>query len=492
MHRITVTVREDLNYTGGKLVEKLVNKGLSKQKAEELVEHIHQWITAHLNPALKNLCRTFYRKLGIESPLPTSEYSISRNDYIINFGQWTGRYKLQYEDLELEIVVKPKIEIAAFQAMINETFKLVEMIGIPALDVLLTHSIGKGLNRYVIHTSHLLNILTDLALTEGLPPTTVKTLTITPYCNTSLIHPNLTIKLQQQGKPLIACYKLSIEKPRLLLLLVTKFHLLLYQDLKEIYSKLQTAGTSSPVYSLLLSSIQALIYKHTYTLSREPFNELITAACHATEETTQIQKLKTTAGHNQWLKRIIDLYLTYITHRPPIVEIQKNIEKQLPLQPLPTSKLYELWILYLLIENTKPEKPAINPADNGYQINLQKIQVYYNTSKKQLSKIISKIAKPPRPDYIIHHKGKNTALDAKYKEKPDTADIQRLISYIIDITDPQDTKEIKGFIINLKTQTTLQRTDIKPPIKIYITTANPEKPKQTRQNINNIIKTITS
>lgn len=70
--------------------------------------------------------------------------------------------------------------------------------------------------------------------------------------------------------------------------------------------------------------------------------------------------------------------------------------------------------------------------------------------------------------------------DTKYRElrRLNVEDIERIIAYIIDYSEPQDHEEIKGFLITLdggQPHGVIERTDITPSIRIYHLSADPRQ-----------------
>jgi hypothetical protein len=76
--------------------------------------------------------------------------------------------------------------------------------------------------------------------------------------------------------------------------------------------------------------------------------------------------------------------------------------------------------------------------------------------------------------------GRRAVADAKYREpgRLNVEDIERMIAYIIDYSEPQDHEEIKGFLITLgegHLSSVIARTDTIPNIRIYHLTADPRQ-----------------
>ena len=110
----------------------------------------------------------------------------------------------------------------------------------------------------------------------------------------------------------------------------------------------------------------------------------------------------------------------------------------------------------------------------------------FNLSRREWSRLISTFARPPRPDYILAGKGRTAVADAKYKERLDTGDVERIIAYIVDYAEPQEENhnEIKGFLLMLRSPVSppiVERIDITPKLKIYVNEVNPSEPRRAKK-----------
>ena len=50
------------------------------------------------------------------------------------------------------------------------------------------------------------------------------------------------------------------------------------------------------------------------------------------------------AGNNVWFRKLINLYREFLFKMPYIHAFNNTVEKNIPIQPLPSSKVYELWL----------------------------------------------------------------------------------------------------------------------------------------------------
>jgi hypothetical protein len=156
---------------------------------------------------------------------------------------------------------------------------------------------------------------------------------------------------------------------------------------------------------------------------------------------------------------LADLYGAY-NARVAGVEVSRT---ELPLQLLPSSKVFELWALRLVVEALAPGKRVVSVKlernRSGFTVEFEGgLKIYYNvpykkgrlTEELRRMGLLSKEAFL-RPDYVIEHNGKIIVADAKYKEKLTTGDLGRIVTYMVDIATPMKTngEELIGTLILL-------------------------------------------
>jgi len=485
---IKISLREDLEYTRVDIREKLISEvKLSSEQANQIFDELANFINKRLRPSIQALLDIVYKDLDIESPLP----SYNRSSDTINFGQWIGAYSFESEVLgeSIRLHIEPKIGSERFSYMLNDSLRIIEMIGLPSMEPIFTNLKGFGFARDIISYSILLQQYTDLALREGFPPI----ITEMENCGEGVVGtPNYTKTLSyiMSGKPLAVVTKRAIGYATLPAIILVKFHMKILSALKTLINRFKEQDAEEISQLLLMR-----LYYHTYILSSEllyPF--IFQVQTLSTEDAEIVEEAKKQARTNWWLRTIIDLYMAFNAKIPVSYNFDRIINDEAPLQPLPTSKVYELWVLKLLTETMyNGLKPNLTKNSSGFELSLNDKRLIFNLSVREKSKVIRIIANPPRPDYILLERNRVAVADAKYKDKLGTGDIERMIAYIIDYAEPQyeqQSSEVKGFFVMLKLRTSTthpylatERTDIIPKLRIYMIEANPSDPNQAKQAI---------
>ena len=178
-----------------------------------------------------------------------------------------------------------------------------------------------------------------------------------------------------------------------------------------------------------------------------------------------------------------ELATSYACKRPPAFELFERWRENVPIQPLPSNKVYELWVLTLLVEifiKRLRVPPLIREREGGFEFDFDVAEIGYNLARSDWSKVFSKIVRPPRPDYILVSEERRAVADAKYREprRLSVEDVERIIAYVVDYSEPQDHEEIKGFLITLGESNfgpIIARRDTTPNIKIYHLAADPRQ-----------------
>jgi hypothetical protein len=355
---------------------------------------------------------------------------------------------------------------------------------------------GHSYARDYVSYSGMLQQLTELLMMEGLPPIVVPKELISGDM-VGHINRSRTIRFLANGTPLIVGRRQELSYPKLPLMILAKFHATIENTLMQLLNNIQSAETPElkPLENMLIDRIKY----HSYALSIGAISILLEASCATDLESPEVlDKAKEQAGKSRWLKDIIDFYQFYICKKPLAFDLFEKWRQNIPVQPLPTSKIYELWLLSLFSEifsNKLKTFPVIKENDGGFEFDFRTANIQYNVARSDWSKIFSKITRAPRPDYMLVNGTRRAVADAKYREpgRLNVEDIERMVAYIIDYSEPQDHEEIKGFLITLgesHSRSVAERTDTIPNIRIYHLTADPRQRSAALSTLDGIYNKI--
>jgi len=491
MRTIFLQLREDKEYSSESIFNQISEK---KIILEEIFEHLIKFIQEVLRPSIKSLRLSVYRNIDIESTDPYYN-PVTQS---INFGEWIGMYKIKLdEDIQLIVKVYPKIDVKSFEYMLNDSLNLINMIGLPMIKPLYVNVRGINLTSQIITYSYILRKYTELALSSGIPRMIKKVESIGRSVSGTMDY-GKTISYMASGKPIAVAYKMVIGPAYLPLVILCKFHIKLVLLLKDVIEKLEEHKDIYGFNELIYKPILNMYNYHLYTLTRPMLKPYLHYAKYFSEDYPELfEEAEKQAGNNVWFRKLINLYREFLFKMPYIHAFNNTVEKNIPIQPLPSSKVYELWILKLFLENLiNSRNIRIEEKEGGFKIKVDRKKFLYNIASEKLSIFFKNIVSPPRPDYIMVC-GNNVAIgDAKYKYKISISDVERVIAYIIDYSRPQidNGQEIKGFIIMLKhehiTPLLAQRLDMTPQLKIYVAEADPRNPLEAKIKIRNICNKV--
>lgn len=461
------------------------------REAEEIYYELGKFVRDKFRPYIRYLLKEVFRGLDVEAMLPDAD------EKAIFFGGWIGRYKIYINTLgeEMLLVVKPRIGWKNIGKMIREIFGI-EFLGSPLLKPLLSNTLGVWSGN-VISYSVMLNDLTRLALCSGLPSTTEKIFVTGEGLIGKPVIPR-TVKLWAQGlNDIVVERKVLVPAPYPIAVLL-RFHQQLYILLDKEAQRLK--GHKS--LDIVVDFIQKLRIQHLYMLTRDEFLPFLDFTEKLVDEPEILERAKKACGHNQWLVKIIDLYRDFIEQIPLAYRLATVGEREFPLSAIPSSKIYELWILKLFIDAMRkrfgryPYVSEINDA--GFEVIFGTYsRLIYNLKAPKYSKIVKTLAgSAPRPDYILGDGSLRAVADAKYRSKLDVASVERMLAYILDFSEKQfgNGDEVKGVFIMPKIssniRTSVERTDISPKIRVFVIEAHPANRNKAFGNIVKIIDKV--
>ena len=474
---LIIELREDQSQ---RLEDALRKISLAPQLAEELLDETINFIREHFIPTVRALLEKYYKGLDVESPPPS--YNEERREF--NPGQWVGVFSFHSEVLDCDVILKisPKVGNQAFENMVKGAVALVSMLGFPSLEVVGLNLYGRGYISDVVSYSYLFRRNFELALHEGLPTAIRVREEIRPDALGSF-NRSKTVTLLSRGIPLVVSTRRSVELNMKALSFLTSFNTELMRALIRVRNQLSGDPRLLTICNLLDSSI---IY-HWYVSER--FRAMGTERVEFSLD--DLAELRRVVWRNKWFLSLLDLYEAFISSVPPTLRLERRLLRETPIQPLPTSKIYELWVLYMLSLTLKGligKKPSVGAKDGGMILAFQKVVLSYNLPIKEWSVLFSEAGvTPPRPDYVLREDEKSVAIDAKYKSRIDTGDMERMLAYIADYSLPQNSKEVKGAFVTLPSKESegilASRKDINPPLNLYRFHANPANIDESLKSI---------
>ena len=427
-------LEEDTKYNFNKFrnrVRKDFGNYLADSCINELFESIKKYISMTIRPTIRSIKKDL-RTLDIESLPPRT------GDNWFNFGQWVGLFKLSEPVCDIDsIIVKPKVGEENFRYMVNEALGLPAMFGLESLSVILTNIIPYRYDILPVLYSDIAYKYTEMAL-RGPLPRIVEDVIIISEGQLGRIDVNETLKLKSKGAQLIVSHRSKLNQAYMPMILIAKFHYMLLKGIDNLISKIESVKE----LSLIKAKLELLKARHSYILTSTHVSAYLDLALSANiEDSILIRETRARSGVNTWLKAIADLYESY-NSQVAGVEIFKP---ELPLQLIPSSKVFELWALKMITEALGISKGNVRLEDAGLIIEEKDLKLYYNTayaegrlSKELRSRMLIKDGEL-RPDYRVERRGEITVADAKYKDKLSTQDMERIITYIVDIATPLKT-----------------------------------------------------
>lgn len=476
---VLLEIREDLEYHEDSFVQQLEAKGIKHPEAVNVWHEFFRFVHEDLSKFIRVLCAYIYEDLEIEASPP------SANDVrnTVSLGEWVGVYRFYSDSLgsEVELRVVPKVGTVYFFQMLNDISGLVTMLGYPAMNVVWFNTYGYSHIRNCVSYSGMLEQMTELTMSEGFPPITTPREIVSDGA-VGHINRSRTLMFLSEGAPFAVVKRQEISYPKLPLMVFAKFHATIGRALLQLLNDVQSdlIPELKPLENMLMDRIRY----HSYILTTDIVRALVDMAYATDLESIEIlEKAKEQVGKSRWLRDIIDLYQSYVFRRPLAFDLLERWRRNVPLQPIPSSKVYELWILTLfssIFMDRLRTHPTIRERDGGFEFDFDAAEIQYNVARADWSKLFSRITRAPRPDFMLANGGRRAVADAKYREprRLNVEDVERIIAYIIDYSEPQDHEEIKGFLITLgegQLHGVIERTDITPNIRIHHLSADPRQ-----------------
>jgi len=264
------------------------------------------------------------------------------------------------------------------------------------------------------------------------PPTNISRETDTGTRLKGSLNLQETIAAQARGSQKIAYDELHFSLDHPINLLLIRFHMELIKELDSLVEQ---------SYVMTETLLEQLHY-HRGFLNREFTDSLHDAALD--RDFADPTVLSQTRRHApQGLAELVDLWESYLRDQT----LSIDFSRQLNIGVKPIEKVYELWILNLLLEilteilDREPQSP--NDDHDTFKFD-DNVILYYNKALKSQSQIINPLfdANPGRPDYALAVDNDIVWVgDAKFRHESTIGleSCQRFLSYVMDLMSHADT-----------------------------------------------------
>jgi len=377
--------------------ESIPKRKFTKEQREELSNYIDH---------LKKDCK----RLGIEDKPNGEGNSFEFKSYCGTYVFGNGRkIRIRRDD--------DKLSDESFSHLLEDIISLVPMVGIDKKS-LLAFLGGSTMADLTIVYSDLLNDLTGNVLKEG-PPVRLKEREIISEKPQGEIKIHSTIKKRCQGEPLCVSKKVNVTYETLPLLLFVRFHFELSNELQDVLYEFKNKNTEFAISRKIKNKN---IINHIDILSDPMYNDFIDKARKVNFNDPEIlEKTRNQAITTFSLQDVLKLWNAYRSESLPKPLFEKIIEGGYSLKP--TSKLYELWVLKILISatadalETTPEKISGNTKRDKTIYFENDVKLHYNGIPGDYRKITGALT-GLRPDFVLIGSDDKIKLiaDAKYRK----------------------------------------------------------------------------
>jgi hypothetical protein len=445
---ISVALDEDKRYSLNDLRSMFQSQNISKECVKPVYDEFKNFII-NIEPVIEYIRERF----GIESPPP-----LVVNDHV-HVGQWIIPFKWKCDQHEILIITKPKVGWDGFNKMVQEVVQLLETLRNLELVAFGLSNLLPNIEDYVIDLlySPLVIKYTEAALSEPLPGIIEYRLIISQG-QFGKVDVARTAALRLMGKPLIASKKATLIHALPPIIMLVRFHYKLLtrlMRLRELLSGVENTDLRGLISNIIsIGRIDELIRSHRAILSIEPLAMYVDHALRVgIDDEEIISETERFSGGNTWLRTLAELYRAYIARLAGIKPVSWG-----SILLIPTSKVFELWVLSLLLRafNVDANNIEISHSEpGGISIGLgNNVRIHYNiTYHSDLIRQLmnQKILRSDglRPDYVIELGRTRLVVDAKYKFGLNMSDVERMMTYIAEIA-PQlssDVKAISMFIM---------------------------------------------
>jgi len=457
--------------------------------------------------------KAYCDKIGIEEK-PES------NGAVIKLKSFFGTYKFASGRI-LKIELDPKkLSREQKNRMLREVIEWIGIIG-PSIQTSLEMLNVYGIHGVEIAFSTLLNELTSSLMNEYLPPA----LNAVTYTSPEILgRPKIqdTIRNISQNKLLFTSERAKVNIESLPVLFLLRMHYEILSALNKSEQNIIEMTTLKEQEKLgqreidfaLLRKIKRNRSYHIDFLLNPLYTHLIDSSLEMDfDDPETLDKVRREAYNNKSILDMLYLWDCFRGKKIPKPLIQEVLSGDYTFKP--ASKLYELWVLKILLraisEATNQDWSLPPDYRDGGAIFCSKgynnaLTLVYNYEKMANQKFKPRFSL--RPDFILLQKlladsgsrMENSRViliaDAKYESEPSTSDYERMLAYILSFCwdKPEDTA--RGLLLFIGTQETVcdcfkdvyQRES--PNVEIYSLCLRPEHDKMMKAL--SLIKQIVS
>jgi len=337
-------------------------------------------------------------------------------------GGWVGVYPG-------EVRVYPgKINQLEYEYLLDAVAGWFELWDIPTAAAVLP-MVNSGMldtRSVIVGYSSALISFTEEALAHR-PPTNISRETTTGTMTKGSLNLPRTIAVQARGSQKIAYDELQFSLDHPINLLLVRFHIEIAQELD---------GLIEQSYVMTETLEEHLDY-HRGFLARE-FTETLQDAAIQRPFSDPDMLSKTRRQAPQGLAELVDLWESYLRDQTLSIDFSRQLDIGLK----PIEKVYELWILDVLVEMITDiigAAPELITEDHDTYAFEQGVRLYYNRALYSHSQIIDPLfdTNPGRPDYAVAVDDSIVWVgDAKFRHESGIGleSCQRFLSYVLDLT----------------------------------------------------------
>jgi len=492
-----VPLDEDRDYAVSDISQVVANQWQEALSRDSLEEEILRFFS-RLAALFSDFNQYLYPELDVEAPPPRVDFPGRR----IHVGEWIGWFELDSEVLGSPVMfsVTPKVGSEAFAVMLNDVLDMIKALGLPTMRVIWRNVLGDTSPTATLSHSHLLSYLTALSVLEGLPRAAVAE-RLSSETLLGQLDVASTAREQRRGRPVVVSRRVKVAEATLPLLFLVRFNLLMHRDLLRWRTEFAQHQTLLP----LVQKFDELSGAHRAFLSDETSIAVLDRALDVDLESQEaLEILRASCSRMEWLRRAIDQYEVYLRQGRVGQYLLDRNRTNLPIQPIPSSKLYEVWILRLVLDSLlrrqglrwNQVRSRATPTERGSLMRVGEIRIGYNVDDPSWSYILGALRRSIRPDLMISRDGGRAVVDAKYRNWAHVAasDLERLIAYLVDYAQPQKEEEIKGFLVLLQQDDQFkklgERVDVHPRIRLFSLVADPREREAAVRNVGRMCEKV--
>ena len=357
----------------------------------------------------------------------------------LSFGGFIGSYKLT-SNKKLDIKVnKNKLTKREYDLILNEVIEWCYILGPNFYSQFNFTNPLYPFENILGYSNHLID-LTELALSSYLSPIIEKVTKISPTVHGRINIPR-TVRHLIQSQALVVSIKTKLQTDTLPILLLIRFNYEISRGIRGYLARLDNLVNVSEyqVRTSFEDTLRRNMSYHQGFLLNPRNRRLIQRSFEPDFHDPEVlnETINQSIG-NSIFNDLVLLWEGYSSNRSLSVSLENFFRGDNNLKPI--SKIYELWVLKKIIEILSAfySKPQLQVRDEGiifiFKKEDYKIEVFYTYNINEFNMF----DKPPselKPDYLIKYSNEKEkivlVLDAKYKPRVKSSDVQQLITYML-------------------------------------------------------------